>query len=182
MDTLTATASFIAIGSVLWSWYRNTQKPLIVDRVVIHQKLYESTYILIIKNRKPYPVQINSASCFSKKSYLVRKVADHNPSYSSILNMAFCKFSSKETLEIGANGHTEMRIKGNVLKEPLERMLFSLKTSHGYHELWCKNILTVDMSGNTSVYTLDYDYEYHNKFKANIRYYWLKTIHALKMK
>ena len=52
IDILSSIVAFIAIFTVLLSWYKSSRKPLNVERVIIHRGSTKSTYILIIKNRK----------------------------------------------------------------------------------------------------------------------------------
>ena len=52
VDALSSTAALIAIITVLWSWFKNSQMPLAIERLVVHNKESESTYILVIKTGK----------------------------------------------------------------------------------------------------------------------------------
>tara|TARA_R110000772_G_scaffold28638_22_gene72100 strand:+ start:731 stop:1051 length:321 start_codon:yes stop_codon:yes gene_type:complete len=73
VDALSSTAALIAIITVLWSWFKNSQMPLKIERLVVHNKASESTYIIVIKNSKTYPVNIKSSACYTKSSYKVEK-------------------------------------------------------------------------------------------------------------
>lgn len=174
VEILSSLASLIAIIGVLISWYRSSRKPLKIERVVIHKKETESTYILIVKNRKDYPVEIKSTNCYKKRIYNIEKKNKQEPEYSELLRLTDSLFINSERFEIGANGHTDIRIKGQNINGKVSRLLFSINTSHGYHELWCKSILVVEI-GKTEVYGLEHRYEYESKYKARIKYYWLKV-------
>jgi len=103
MEILSATASIIAIIGVAWGWYKSAQKPLTMDRVVIHKKKEESTYILIVKNRKSYPVEIKSINCYTKHTYKVDQKNNQKPEYSAVLSLSDSPFLCNESFEIGAN-------------------------------------------------------------------------------
>lgn len=172
VDMLSSTAALVAIITVLISWYRNAQKPLKVERVVIHRKKSESTYILIVKNRKPYPVSLKSTFCYTKHNYNVEQRKGESPTYSELLNLEDSPFRNTDLFEIGANGHTDVKIKGSNLVGEIPRLLFSIHTTHGYHELWCKNIVVVEM-GSAETYELEYRNGFESKYKAKAMYFWL---------
>ncbi|MRR54275.1 MAG: hypothetical protein EG822_07165 [Deltaproteobacteria bacterium] len=179
IDILSSMASFIAIIGVMVSWYKSAQKPLKIDRVVIHKKETENTFILVVKNRKNYPVEIKSISCYRKPKYQIQKKNNQKPEYMKLLSLSDSYFSSSEHFEIGANGHTDIRVKCGPFSGQANRLLFSIYTSHGYHEIWCKDILEVDI-GKTEVYGLEYQHEYQSKYRAKIQYYWLRLLESLK--
>jgi len=181
IDILSSLASLIAIIGVLVSWYRSSQKPLKIERVVIHKKENESTYILVVKNRKNYPVEIKSISCYRNPIYQIQKKNNQRTEYSKLLSLSDSCFSSSEHFEISANGHTDIRIKVATYREQAHRLLFSINTSHGYHEIWCKDILEVNI-GKTEVFGLEYRHEYQSKYRAKIHYYWLRLIEFVKFK
>lgn len=79
VDILSSIASFIAIVTVLFSWFKNAQKALKIERIVIHNKPDTNTYILCIKNRKPYPVMIKSISSYIKPYITVEKLKNQPP-------------------------------------------------------------------------------------------------------
>jgi len=180
IDSLSATASFIAIVTVLWIWFKNSQRPLKIERVVIHKKEQESTYILVIINRKPYPVELKSTNCYTKPYFRVVQKKNQGPEYSALLSLSDNLFLNSEKFVINASGHTDIRISGNNFSGEISKILFSIQSSHGYHQIWCKNILIVDMSGNNEANEMDHVYEFDSKVKAKIRYYWLKCIEMFK--
>lgn len=73
VEILSSLASLIAITTVLISWFKNSQKALKVERVVVHIKDDESTFILVVKNRKPYPVVIKSIDSYLQPRFTVEK-------------------------------------------------------------------------------------------------------------
>ena len=164
---LNSTASFIAIVLALGAWFRSAQKALKVDRVVIHRKEKECTHILVIKNRKTYPVSIKTTNCYTKHTYNVKKATNQKPEFSSLLNLTDNLFRDSNTFEIGPNGHTDIRIKGPIFTGNYNQLLYSIHTSHGYHEIWCKDITIVEM-GNSQAIEIDYMHDYSNKYKALI--------------
>ena len=177
MDGLASAASFVAIATVLWSWFKNSQKPLKIDRVVIHKKKSESTYILIVKNRKSYPVKIKLTNCYIKHSYRVEQRPNQKPEYRAALDLADSPFVNTEKFKIVANGHTDIRISGLNIDGAVHKLLFSI---HTYHEVWCKNIVVVNMIEGTEVFSLEHKFEYSSLFKAKIKYYWLVLLNIFK--
>lgn len=176
VDALSSTAALIAIITVLWSWFKNSQKPLTIEGLVVHNKTAESTYIIVIKNRKSYPVIIKSTFCHVKALYIVEKKNNQKPEYMETLSLSDSLFMNNDTFEIGANGHTDIRISGKNLPKGIRKLFFSIQTSHGYHQAWCKKIKTVDMTGKTQVFGMDEMYDFDSKFKAKRKYYWLRVV------
>jgi hypothetical protein len=176
VDVLSSTAALIAIITVLWSWFKNSQMPLAIERLVVHNKEKESIYIVVIKNRKAYPVKIKSTSCYVKASYKVEKKNNQKPEYMDTLSLSDSLFINDDTFEIGANGHTDIQISGRHLYKDITKLLFSIQTSHGYHRTWCNKIIIVDMTGKTQIFGMEKMYDFDSKFKAKIKYYWLRLI------
>ncbi|WP_028862415.1 hypothetical protein [Psychromonas aquimarina] len=176
VDALSSTAALTAIVTVLWSWFKNSQMPLKIERLVVHNKASESTYIIVIKNSKTYPVNIKSTSCYTKVSYKVEKKNNQKPEYMDTLSLSDNLFLNNDDFEIGANGHTDIRIIGSHLNPDITKLLFTIQTSHGYHQIWCDSIITVDMIGKTASFGMEKMYNFDSKFKAKRKYYWLKFI------
>ena len=80
-------------------------------------------------------------------------------------------FTNKETFEIAAKGHTDIRICDVSLSDIPAKLLFLLETSHGYHELWCKDVILVEI-GKADVYSLEYKCDFNSKWLAKAVYYW----------
>jgi len=170
-DTLASVAAFVAIVSVMVSWYRNARRPLKITRAVIHSKEREKTFILVIKNVKPYPVTINRTECYRKKKYEIQKKLGGRPEYSALFPRSEQLFVSGQTFEIAANGHTDIRFSASVDSDIPKKLLFLLETSHGYHQLWCKDITTVEIE-KVDVYSVEYRLDYSTKCRAKAIYYW----------
>lgn len=179
VDILSSIASIIAIITVLLAWHRSVQKALKIERVVIHRKDSDSTYILVIKNRKQYPVIIKSISGFKRRLYKVEKKENQSTEYDSILNYSDCVLESKDVFEMGASGNTDIRVNGITTQDDLHKLLFSLHTSHGYHEILCSNIITLNMN-ISEVYGLEFRYQYESLIKAKAKYYWLRFLEIIK--
>lgn len=172
VNILASLASLIAIVGVLVGWYKSTRRALEIDKVVIQQKQDGSTYILVVRNRKNYPVEIKTTNCYRRKLYNIEKRPNQKPEFSELLNLNEDNvFLDKTTFTIGSRGNTDIRINGLRIEGDISGLLFSINTSHGYHEIWCKNILILDI-GKADVYELEYRKEYHSKFKAKSFYYW----------
>ncbi len=171
VDILASLASIVAIATVLVSWFRNSRKPLKIKRVVVHRKQDSSNYILVVENRKSYPVEIQSIGCYTKKKIAVTKKDDLKPEYMEGLSSDDNVFLDRSSYEIGANGLDEIKIESAKSLDSINKLLFSISTSHGYHELWCKKILVVEM-GRVQTYRIMYQHEYESAFIAKARYYW----------
>jgi len=170
-DTLASVAAFVAIVGVMASWYRSARKPLKIMRVVVHRKEDETTFILVVKNVKPYPVTIKRTDCYRRKKYQVQKELGGKPEYSELFPGSEMLSTSRQAFEIAANGHTDIRIAGARNLTIPEKLLFLLETSHGYHELWCKDVSIVEI-GKVDVYSVEYKYDYESKRRAKALYYW----------
>ena len=153
------------------SWYRSARRPLKVIRVVVHKKSDEITFIIVVKNVKDYPVTIKRADCYRRKKYEVQKKHGGKPEYSEFYPGSEMIFTSKETFEIPANAYTDIRI--NVPAAPTipSKLLFLFETSHGYHELRCKDVSIVEI-GKLDVYGVEYRLDYESKYRAKAVYYW----------
>jgi len=171
VDTLASLASFIAITSVMVGWYRSVRKPLKIKRVVIHRNHDSSTFILVIQNRQQYPVTINRAYCYKRKIFEVMKKNGGYPEYAERLSSSEELFINTNTFEVPASANTDIRIKASGAPEVPKSLLLSLDTSHGYHELWCKDITVVDI-GKAEAYSVVYQDEYRSKAAAKFAYYW----------
>jgi len=173
VDILSSSASLVAIIVVLLGLYKSIQKPLKIERVVIQKGKSSSTYILVVKNRKPYPVEIKSINCYMRRFYSIERKNNQKPEYSALLSLSDSPFQSSKLFNIAANGHTDIQIKNGLnINGDVKKLLFSAHTSHGYHEMWCKNIVTI--STGTQVYGLEYRHEYESKIKSILVYYWLR--------
>ena len=170
-DTLASLASFVAIVSVMIGWYCSARKPLRIKRVVVHKKGDETSFILEVKNVKPFPVTIINLECYRTKKYEIQKKLGGKPEYYESFPLNERLSYSNQLFEIGSNGHTNIKITSNAKLDIPEKLLFLFKTSHGFHELWCKNISIVDI-GKVDVYGVEYKHDYDSKFKAKLLYYW----------
>ena len=180
VDLLSSMAALIAIISVMVSWFRSKQKPLKIERVVLHRKESECNYILVVKNRKDFPVVIKSINAYTTPKFRIEQQYGNKPMYSEVLSLSDSLFLNSDSTEIGARGHEHVKVVGNHFTGNLSRILFSIQTSHGYHEIWCKKILTVEMDGKTTVIALKHLYESNQKVKALSKYYWLLLINKFK--
>lgn len=171
VDTLASVASVIAIVSVLVGWYRSARKPLKIIRVVVHRKKDEMTFILITKNRQAYRVTTKRIDCYKRKIFEVKKKTGGKPEYSERLSSREMLFMGRAEFEVPANANTDIRINVTGSANIPDRLLFSIETSHGYHELWCDDITVVDI-GNSEAYSVDYQEEYHSKVVAKLIFYW----------
>jgi len=155
------------------------RNPLKVSRVVVKKYPDEEgksdKYYIVINNRKPYPVTINSVVCYEHRMYKVELVkSEMLPTVTPELQVdkklikTICKF------EISANGQSVVEAyDGKVstfLKNyiKVKRLLFAVNTSHGYYELWCSNIV-VEKMGVGEMYSVDYYEDFESKLGAEIQ-------------
>ena len=177
VDLLASGAAFIAIVATLTAWYRSAREPLAIDRLVIHKKTNESTFILILENRKDYPVTIKRIDCHTRRDIRVQQKPGEPPEYQDALNSADQIFRDNSETHLPANAHTDIRIKAGPITN-YSKLLFSFDTSHGSHQLWCSNILIVPM-GIAETYTLDYKKDFHSRVRARLFYAWAKFRNAI---
>lgn len=179
MDTLASLAALIAILSVLVGWYSSARKPISISRVVVHKEDSGLTYILVTKNRKSYPVETKRIDCFSKKIFEVEQRVGEKPAYAERLSSRYAVFSSTPSFEVPAKGDLDIRIEVAKQAEIPDRLIFSIDTTHGYHELYCNDITVVEI-GKTEVYSVDFKKEYGSKSFAKIMYYWRRILELTK--
>lgn len=177
VDALASVASIVAIVSVLVGWYRSARKPLKIVRVVVHRKMDGMTFILITKNRQAYPVTTKRIDCYRRKIFEVQKKIGSKPEYSERLSSREALFMEGARFEVPASANIDLHIDADGSADIPGRLLFSIDTSHGYHELWCDDVTVVDI-GKADVYSVDYNEEYHSKAAAKLMFYW-KTLGEL---
>lgn len=178
VDLLASGAAFVAIVAALTAWYRSARKLLAIDRLIIHKKTGESIFILILKNRKEYPVIIKRIDCYTRRQFTVQQKPGEPPEYEELLNSADQIFSDNSEAHLAANAHTDLRIKTRPITDSHSKLLFLFDTSHGFHQLWCGNILVVPI-GAVETYTLDYKRDFHSRIQARPFYTWAKFRNAI---
>ncbi len=171
VDTLASIASIVAIVSVLLGWYRSARLPLKIVRTVVHQKQDKTTFILVAKNHQAYPVSIRRIDCYKRKIFEVKKKTGGKPEYSELLSSREALFMINTHHEIPAKANTDIRLEVAKIENVPSLFLFSIDTSHGYHELWCNDVTLVEL-GKSEVYSVDYANEYKSKIVAKFVYYW----------
>jgi hypothetical protein len=179
LDTLVSLAALIAIFSGLVGWYSSARKPLSISRVVVHKKDSSLTFILVTKNRKSYPVETKRIDCFSKKIFEVEQRAGERPEYAERLSSRYAVFSSRHSSEVPAKGNLDIRIEVTGQAEVFDRLIFSVDTTHGYHELVCNDIAVLEI-GKTEVYTVNFKKGYDSKSLAKMMYYWRRILELTK--
>lgn len=99
VDILSSLASFVAIATVLISWFNSSKKALKIEGIVAHLKKEEAIFILLIKNRKSYPVTIKSINAYLKPKFLVEKLRNLPPMYTSKMSAIDLVYMSSENLK-----------------------------------------------------------------------------------
>ncbi len=175
LDSLNSIASLVAIVAALVAWYISARKALTIERVVIHRKANDSNYIMIVRNRKNYPVTIKSSRCYTRKKFTVTKYRGEKAELTEGFPLENQVFLSNEDYIIEAKGNTDVKINGTKLQDSVKSLIFSLNTSHGFHEIVHNGeILVVDMAGNAMVRNIELQRSYQSRFKARARFFALK--------
>ena len=169
VDTIASVASIVAIVSVLVGWYRSARTPLKIVRVVVHRKNDGTTFFLITKNRQAYPVTTKRIDCYKRRIFTVEKKTGGKPEYYERLSIRDALFTESIEVQVPASADTDLRIETQKMEDIPSRLLFSIDTSHGYHELWCDDITVVDI-GKVEVYSVAYKYECESKLAAKFMY------------
>lgn len=170
-DMTASLASVVAIIVVLRSWYRNTQKALRIESVTIYADKADTIYFLVVKNRKDYPIAIKSIICYTKKNYNIVKHSNGKWEYSVLFKDSEILSRNSEEFIIRESGNTSIKMVGIKSSREFSKLIFTMNTSHGKFELWCKNLVFEEM-GKCKVYDQDHNYEYESVFFAESRYYW----------
>ncbi|WP_150301326.1 hypothetical protein [Pseudomonas profundi] len=174
VDTLASLAALIAIMSVMGGWYDSRRKPLSIPRVVVHKKDKGLTFILVTRNRKSYPVATKRIDCFSQKYFEVEQRVGGKPMYAERLSSRNSVFMVKQESEVPAKGNIDLRIEILGEKKIPAQLIFTIETSHGYHELRCNDITVVEI-GRAEVYSVDFKKEYNSRIAAKAVYYWKRV-------
>ncbi len=162
VDIFSSLAALIAIVASLISWYRSARNALRVERVVVHKKASGYVYKLIISNIKNYPVSVFQISGFNSFLYLAEKQQGQLPSIKVTLGSNI--FSTEDITEIGAIGEATVRFCGHFLNNIPEYLVIALKTTHGYHQLKCKNITSVEFG--TYPISMEYSEKCESRFSS----------------
>lgn len=169
VDITSSLASLVAIFAAMIGWYLSARRPLKVTGVVVHRSANDLTFIVVVKNRKDYPVVVSEIDCYSQKTYEVRKKRGMKPVRNVYFPGSHQIFRHRQSHEVLPNGHTDLRAtRQGVLPIP-KRLLLLMKTSHGYQELWCRRIQVVDI-GKVTLTSLEGKYEYASAWRARLRY------------
>lgn len=179
LDILASLAALVAILSVLVGWYNSARKPLSISRVVVHKKDDGLTYILVTKNRKSYPVETRRIDCFSQKTFEIEQRVGEKPEYVEKLSSRYAVFSSNASFEVPAKGNVDVRIEVDGQTDISDHLIFSIDTTHGYHEISCKDITVVEI-GKTVIYSAEFKKEYDSKSRAKMVYFWRRIVELTK--
>lgn len=179
VDTLASLAALIAILSVLVGWYSSARKPLSISRVVVHKKDDGLTYIIVTKNRTSYPVETKRIDCFSQKTFEIEQRVGEKPEYVEKLSSRYSVFSSKASFEVPAKGNIDIRMEVGGQNDIPDRLIFSIDTTHGYHEISCNDITVVEI-GKSVVYSVEFKKEYGSKSRAMMVYFWKRIVELTK--
>jgi hypothetical protein len=171
--TLSSLAALIAIITVLIAWYKSAREALSIKQVVIHQTAEKFTYIIKIKNIKPYAVTIKDMNCYKQKSFMVEKENNQKPKYSYGYQLNDMAFQTREEFTIQAGGLTEISIPTSIKLNDIDQLIIDMGTSHGVQLIICKNIILAPMSA-TLVLGMEFNEHYSSKFEALCNYYKLK--------
>ena len=173
VDTLSSLAALIAIVTVLVAWFKSARRALSIKQIVISQTAEKFTYIIKIKNIKPYSVTIKDIRCYKQKSFMVEKTNNQKPKYSYGYQLQDMAFKTNENFIIQANGLTEIQVSSNNILPDIEKLIIDMGTSHGDQLITCKNITLVPMTA-TLVIGMEFNKHYSSKSEALYNFYKLK--------
>jgi hypothetical protein len=144
VDVLSSLASLVAILTVLYSWWSSKRPELKISQFIVSPHRGGLRIYLRISNRKPYPIKVNSLTCYKKQSYSISKKKLMKPQLWPSLDMADKLFTIKDEIELSELGefNKDVYIESNTF-DP-KKLLFSLHTSHGSLSLRCKNTYSFD--------------------------------------
>ncbi|MGY6452888.1 hypothetical protein ACXIVA_23595, partial [Vibrio parahaemolyticus] len=175
VDVLSSIASFIAISTVLIAWYVGRLNPLSVKKVLIHVKEDEKVYNLYIKNRRSYPVTIESIRCFTSKKYRIEKTNNGSAELLTAFPLDGCIFENLGKAVIEPNGYTKVTYTSSSYNDNAKNYMFCIESSHGYFETHCKNIQKVTFG--TIVLGIESAKEFKSKKHAYMYFLSLKIKH-----
>ncbi|EGR0771641.1 hypothetical protein HBG08_004696 [Vibrio parahaemolyticus] len=175
VDVLSSIASFIAISTVLIAWYVGRLNPLSVKKVLIHVKEDEKVYNLYIKNRRSYPVTIESIRCFTSKKYRIEKTNNGSAELLTAFPLDGCIFENLGKAVIEPNGYTKVTNTSSSYNDNAKNYMFCIESSHGYFETHCKNIQKVTFG--TIVLGIESAKEFKSKKHAYMYFLSLKIKH-----
>jgi len=136
----------------------------------VHRDDLHSIFILVTENRQNYPVSITRSDCYKRKKFEVMKKNGKFPEYAERISIKEMLFTNSDQFEVPARAYTDLNIKVSGTPEIPKSLLFLLVTSHGYHELTCKDISVVDI-GKVEVFGAEYKDEYNSKVAAKLAFY-----------
>lgn len=180
-DILSSVASVIAIGAALLALYRSSRNPLRVYRTLIHWDLAKqrTTIFLYVRNAKDYPVFLNTVDCYKQKTFVIERRRGDSPRFSAIYLGADQVFQAKPREKIPANADMCVALEREGILNLAPRLLYLLDTSHGQHEVWCKDVMPVDV-GRVKTEFVEYRFRLHKRWPAILLYQWKKLVHALR--
>lgn len=178
-DILASGAAFVAIVVAMYGWYQSARRPLNIARIVVHQKDSESNFIIVVRNVKPYPVKIKAVDCYKRKRYQVQKKIGGKPEYDELFPVKDQLFRDRADCEVSAKGHANVCVSIGPQSDIPSKLLFLLDTSHGYQELWCKEITVIEI-GQVEVYGVEYKHDFIYKLPAKMCYVWKRFVDLTK--
>lgn len=171
VDILASAAAIVAIGTALFGWWRASRAPLTVKRVVVHQGSASTVFILIVKNVRPFPVVVSEIDCYTRKKYTVQRRDGGRPEYSVVLSSQHSVFTFRQSAEILPGGITDIRVPLPGTVAAPAALLFLMRTSHGYQELWCRDVETAQL-GVAKTYRVTFRESYETLLRARLVYLW----------
>lgn len=179
-DVLASIASIVAIVTALAALYRSSRRPLCVYRTLIHwdRQKNASRVFLYVRNRKDYPVTLKTVDCYTQKTFLVERDRGGPPRFSATFSGQDQVFLARPETEILANADMHVELPFNSALNTAQRLLYLLDTSHGHHQVWCKDVVQVEI-GKVTVRSAEYRSRLHARWRAMLLYRWKKTLYAL---
>lgn len=138
---LSSIASFVAIATVLYSWYSSKKNPIEIPEVIV-SKYSEDTFrfIIKIKNRKPYPVIVKSMTCYKRKTHRVEKKRMERPRITSVFDTRDRILTTPNESPVSELGERLLDINVKIDLSQLKTLIFLAYTSHGFLTIKCNNV------------------------------------------
>ena len=141
VDILSSIASFVAIATVLYSWYADKKSPIEIPEVIVSKSGDDTfRFTIKLKNKKPYPVIVKSMTCYKRKTHRVEKKRMERPRTISVFDLRDRIFTISNETPVSELGEHRVDINVKTNLSPLKTLTFLADTSHGFLTIKCKNV------------------------------------------
>jgi hypothetical protein len=129
--------SIVAITAIVSLLKKYLQKPLIIKNIDVYRHDNDCTYILNLKSRAQFPIEIRTIRCFKGINYFVEKKKGCRPQLQKHQNWNNVYFESDKSITIQAGGDISKEIDGIDFKgNLLSNLVLYIDSSHGEYQLY----------------------------------------------